>query len=515
MLPLTKIPASEPPSKPRSPELLLNRKNSFNSLQPYLSFFHLRTWLILFILFLQIFLILSARSRRFLFSTTISPPQKQFPPSFPTTIIAADSVGTVSAQLPAAYESTVNNSDSTVHECPYGKVYIYDLPPSFNAEILENCRDLNPWSYACDTLSNDGFGKTANGISGLIPENLRHAWFWTDQFALEVIHHNRMMKYRCRSLEPESATAYYIPFYAGLAVGRYLWSDTYTAKDRDRDCEMMLQWVRDQPYWNKSDGWDHFISMGRISWDFRRSKDHDWGSSCIYLPFLRNITRLLIERNPWDYFDVGVPYPTGFHPSSAADVTGWQNFLRTRQRNTLYSFAGATRGFIKNDFRGMLLSQCENDRGLCRVVDCVRAKCANGTSAILETFLDSKFCLQPRGDSFTRRSIFDCMIAGSIPVFFWRRTAYLQYEWFLPVEQQSYSVFINRYDVKNGTSIKKVLENISEEKVKTMQEKVIENLPRIIYAMPREGLEGIKDAFDIAVEGVLRRAKEQGGGYKW
>ncbi|KAI3808864.1 hypothetical protein L1987_24827 [Smallanthus sonchifolius] len=336
------------------------------------------------------------------------------------------------------------------------------------------------------------------------------------KFASEIIYHNRMLNYRCRTLDAESATAYYIPFYAGLAVGKYLWTDSYTAKDRDRHCRMMLKWVHDQPYWKKSDGRDHFLTMGRITWDFRRSKTQDWGSGCIYLPGMRNITRLLIERNSWDYFDVGVPYPTGFHPTSPSDVATWQNFVRTRTRTTLFCFAGATRGLIKNDFRQLLLNQCYNSSGSCRVVDCGGSKCSNGTSLILESFLWSNFCLQPRGDSFTRRSIFDCMIAGSIPVFFWNRTAYSQYEWFLPGEPESYSVFIDKTEVLNGKSIKDVLEKFGKDEARKMREKVIEYIPRIVYAKPHEGLEGMKDAFDVAVEGVLNRVKDQEQeGYKW
>lgn len=281
---------------------------------------------------------------------------------------------------------------------------------------------------------------------------------------------------------------------------------------------MMLDWVQKiMPWFNRSNGWDHFLVMGRITWDFRRSTDQDWGSRCIYMPSMRNITRLLIERNPWDYFDVGVPYPTGFHPEKDSDVVSWQEFVRSRERHAMFCFAGATRGFIKNDFRGLLLRQCRDSGESCRVVDCGGTRCANGTSEILETFLDSDFCLQPRGDSFTRRSIFDCMLAGSIPVFFWRRTAYFQYEWFLPGEPESYSVFIHRDEVKNGTtSIKSVLERFSKEEVKRMREKVIEFIPKIIYAKPNEGLESIKDAVDIAVDGVLRRIKEQkDNGYDW
>lgn len=401
-------------------------------------------------------------------------------------------------------------------KCPFGKFFVYDLPPMLNVKIYENCDKLSPWGSRCSALSNNGFGQPATGLEKVIPKNLVHAWYWTDQFASEIIFHNRLLHHKCRTMEAESAAAYYVPFYAGLAVGKYLWSK-YNPKDRDMHCEIMLDWLNHQPYFNRSSGWDHFMVMGRITWDFRRSKDGDWGSHCIYMPSMRNITRLLIERNPWDYFDVGVPYPTGFHPTTDADVRRWQEFVRSRDRKSLYCFAGATRGFIQNDFRGLLLSQCRNDSDACRLVDCAGTKCANGTSEILEAFLDSDFCLQPRGDSFTRRSIFDCMIAGSIPVFFWRRTAYYQYELFLPSEPESYSVFIHRNEVKNGTTlIRDVLERIGKEKVKMMREKVIELLPRIIYAKPFQGLDGLKDAADIALDGVMKRFETHGeNGYRW
>ncbi|KAL7003226.1 Xyloglucan galactosyltransferase xlt2 [Sarracenia purpurea var. burkii] len=483
MLPFPDNSPSEPLhpiKKPKTPDL--ERKNSFNSIQPYLSLHNPRTWLILSAILLQILLLLAARS---------SP-------------IAASHRR---RHFPAASSPTPDNFN-----CRSGKVFVYDIPPLLNTELLQKCNELNPWVSRCDAFSNDGFGRKATGLAGIVPENLTNAWYWTDQFASEVIYHNRIMKYDCRTTEPESATAFYIPFYAGLAVGKFLWKN-YSAKDRDRHCEMMLRWVQNQPYWKRSNGWDHFITMGRITWDFRRSKgDDEWGSSCIYMPGMKNITRLLIERNPWDYFDVGVPYPTGFHPSTNSDVATWQDFLSTRNRSTLYCFAGATRGFIKSDFRSLLLTQCYADSGSCRVVDCGGSRCSNGSSAILETFLDSDFCLQPRGDSFTRRSIFDCMVAGSIPVFFWKRTAYYQYDWFLPGEPESYSVFIDRKAVKNGTSIKGELEKIGREEVRKMREKVIEYIPNIIYAKHEEGLVGIRDAFEIAIDGVLRRIEEQGGG---
>ncbi|XAR51327.1 hypothetical protein NMG60_11005927 [Bertholletia excelsa] len=405
--------------------------------------------------------------------------------------------------LPAAKTA---RSDAT--ECPYGTVYVYDLPKMFNQGLVETCNESDTWKWRCGAVSNDGFGPQATELAGLVPENLAPAWHRTNQFALEFLFHKRVLHYKCRTLDPENAAAFYIPFYAGLSVGRYLWQNHSL---RDRDSEMLVKWVQNKPFWRRSNGSDHFITLGRITWDFRRldQPELDWGSSFINMLFMRNVTRLVIERAPREYYDVGIPYPTGFHPSTDSDVSEWQSFVRNRNRSSLFSFVGGARADIKNDFRGLLLSQCRNESGLCRLVDCTRTECANGRTRNLETFLDSDFCLQPKGDSYTRRSVFDCMLAGSVPVFFWFRTAYDQYEWFLPGDPASYSVFIHPRDVRNGRSIRRVLEKYSREDVRRMREKVIEHVPKFVYAKPIAGLDSTRDAFDIAIDGVLKRFKKQ------
>ncbi|KAM7272394.1 hypothetical protein ACFE04_027057 [Oxalis oulophora] len=494
MNPISSSSPKTPTKSPDSSSSLLTRSfsNSLNSV-----IFHhslRRTWLLVLVLSLQIILFITIKT----FPLSLSPsPRRRH--DFPS-------------PLPRHHHN--HSPKLQPDQCESGRVYVYELPPSLNHELIKNCDQLNPWSSRCDALVNDGFGPPATGISRILPENIAPAWYWTDQFVSEIIFHNRIINHKCRTDDPALATGFYVPFYAGLAVGKYLWRN-YSSIDRDRHCRMLLDWIHDKPAFRNSNGWNHFMTMGRISWDFRRSKDQDWGSSCIYLPGMRNITRLLIEKNPWDYFDVGIPYPTGFHPRSDSDILSWQEFVRTKSRTKLFCFAGAQRGKIKDDFRGLLLSHCRNESDACREVNCAGSRCSNGTTEILESFLDSDFCLQPRGDSFTRRSIFDCMIAGSIPVFFWHRTAYYQYEWFLPREAESYSVYIDRNAVKNGTSIRSVLEKYSKEDVRKMREKVIESIPKFVYAKPKEGLESIKDAFDIALDGVLKRFKEQEGWFKW
>lgn len=69
---------------------------------------------------------------------------------------------------------------------------------------------------------------------------------------------------------------------------------------------------------------------------------------------------------------------------------------------------------------------------------------------VMEVFQSSEFCLQPSVDSYTRRSIFDSILAGCIPVFFHPGSAYVQYLLHLPKDYKSYSVFTSEEDVKDG-----------------------------------------------------------------
>ncbi|XP_073119888.1 xyloglucan galactosyltransferase XLT2-like [Henckelia pumila] len=398
-----------------------------------------------------------------------------------------------------------------VKGCDYGYVYVYELPAMFNKELLDNCHELNPWHSRCGSISNVGLGPRAVGLSRVVPENLAPAWYWSDMFAAEVIYHDRILKHKCRTREPESATAFYVPFYAGLAVGKYFYSNN-TSKERDWHCEKLLGWVKNQTPFKKYNGLDHFIMLGRPTWDFRRSKDEDWGSGFVYMPLMSRILRLSLERDPWDMLEMGVPYPTGFHPRTRSELDQWLSFVRNRNRTSLFTFAGAKRN-LKGDFRTILMDHCYNETRSCRVVDCSGTRCSDGTSDVLEAFLDSDFCLQPRGDTYTRKSMFDCMLAGSIPVFFWKRSIYDQYDVFLGDEPEKFSVFIDWRDVRNGTSIREVLEGYGGDEVKKMREKVIDLVPNFLYSSRRhdEEIGYAKDAIDIAIDEVLKRFKEQKG----
>ncbi|XP_062226502.1 xyloglucan galactosyltransferase XLT2-like [Phragmites australis] len=414
--------------------------------------------------------------------------------------------------VPGPVLSRVGAEDSS---CGSGLVYIYDLPAVFNQELLGLCDSLAPMYSMCPYLANDGLGFPAGGtnLSAVLPRELLGSWYASDQFALEHIVHRRLLSHRCRTTDPARAAAFFVPFYAGLAVGRHLWAANATDADRDSDCVALLSWLHAQPYYKRSHGWDHFIALGRITWDFRRTPDGGWGGSFLTMPGVANITRLVIERDPWDDMDVGIPYPTGFHPRTATDVRAWQRYVARRPRPRLFAFAGAPRSSIKGDFRALLLEECQAAGASCGALDCAEGKCIKNNALVMELFMGARFCLQPRGDSFTRRSLFDCMVAGAVPVLFWRRTAYQQYGWFLPVDgrEGEWSVFIDRNQLRAGNlTVRGVLAAIPESQMRLMRKRVVKMIPTLVYsAADGDGLGGgMKDAVDVMVDGMLRRVPE-------
>ncbi|KDP32605.1 hypothetical protein JCGZ_13155 [Jatropha curcas] len=358
----------------------------------------------------------------------------------------------------------------------------------------------------CPYLVNYGLGAEVENAQGVL---LNKSWYSTNQFLLEVIFHNRMKKYKCLTNDSSIASAIYVPFYAGLDVSRYLWG--VKASIRDKSGFDLFNWLVQKPEWKKLWGRDHFFVAGRISWDFRRRTDNetDWGSKLRTMPESNNLSMLSIECSSWKN-DYAIPYPTCFHPSKDSEVFEWQEKMRKQKRPYLFSFAGAPRPDLKDSVRGKIIEECQASKNICKLLECEYGvngviTCDNPAN-VMKLFQNSVFCLQPAGDSYTRRSIFDSILAGCIPVFFHPGTAYAQYKWHLPKNYSKYSVFIPVRDIKDWKAgINKTLLRIPEDRVLYMREEVIRLIPRIIYADPRSKLETIEDAFDLAVKGILER----------
>ncbi|XP_021907411.1 probable xyloglucan galactosyltransferase GT12 [Carica papaya] len=423
-----------------------------------------------------------------------------------------DSVSFLRSKSPSITESTeiaINDGAEILtggqeeDNCLGRYIYIHDLPSRFNDDVIKDCRKLIKWFDVCPFMANSGLGPAVENSRGVLSEK---GWFMTNQFFLESIFRDRMKGYECLTNNSAMASAIYVPYFAGFDIGRHLWG--YNVSIRDSLGKTLAKWLRERPEWKSMGGRDHFFVAGRIAWDFRRVNDEqdEWGSKLMFLPEFSNMTMLTIESTPWNN-EIAIPYPTYFHPSSDDQVRQWQNRVRTRTRTRrfLFSFVGAPRPNMTGSIRGKIIKQCLSSTRRCKLLNCHENNCDDPVK-IMEVFQDSVFCLQPPGDSLTRRSIFDSILAGCIPVFFHPDSAYTQYLWYFPRNNTKYSIFIPEEDInKKGVSIKKVLAQVRKKKVKRMREEVVNMIPSIIYADPSSPLLNLEDAFDVAVSRVLER----------
>ncbi|KAK9143209.1 hypothetical protein Syun_012609 [Stephania yunnanensis] len=414
-------------------------------------------------------------------------------------------------------------------ECWGRRIHIRKLPPRFNLDLLRNCSQFRPiYPSFCPHLANHGLGPTTH--------NRTLSWHRTDPSMLELLFHRRLLDYPCLTPDPLLADAIFLPYYSSLDALPFLFGPaTNSSPFHGLPLFDHLTRIHRPDLWLRRGGHDHFLVMARPAWDFSQSPDAEplvWGTSFLKLPQFYNVSALIIESRPTPYQEQAIPYPTSFHPSTPRLLHSWIRRVRRSRRTALMLFAGGGGSIGSNpNIRRSIRLECNNgiDRAnhddddddnvyydkVCEFVDCSGGVCEHDPIRYMRPMLEANFCLQPPGDTPTRRSTFDSFLAGCIPVFFEDLSARRQYGWHLPEEEYGeFSVTIAKEDVVwDGVRIVDVLRRIPEEEVRRMRERVIELMPRLIYrkhgVSSNVGWGGIKDAFDIAVEGVLERIRNR------
>ncbi|KAK7307853.1 hypothetical protein VNO77_41274 [Canavalia gladiata] len=381
--------------------------------------------------------------------------------------------------------------------CDGQGIYVYDLPSKFNKGVVAHCHDMVPWQDLCNYFTNEGLGEPI--------AKLGKGWYQTHQYSLELIFHSRVLKHPCRVHDENAAKLFFVPFYGGLDILRWHFKNVSNDVKDSLGLEL-VRWLERQGPWKRNSGKDHVFVLGKISWDFRRFGNSSWGTRLLELDKMQNPIKLLIERQPWHVNDIGIPHPTNFHPHSDNDIIAWQVKMIKSNRKNLVTFAGAARA-DKDNIRSILIDQCTSyGNGKCQFLNCSSVKCDEAESFI-GLFVESELCLQPPGDSPTRKSFFDSLISGCIPVLFDPFTAYYQYAWHLPQDHGKYSVFIDKKELTQmNVNVMERLANISSRERENMRRYVIYELfPALVYGDYNSELDKFQDAFTITVNNLLER----------
>ncbi|CAK8563682.1 unnamed protein product [Lathyrus sativus] len=412
----------------------------------------------------------------------------------------------------------LKSTTQTQNDCENRWIHIRKLPSIFNLDLLSNCSEYTFLDDLCPFLANHGLGQKTH--------NRSHSWYRSDPSMLELIFHRRMLEYPCLTEDPNTANAVYLPYYAGFDALRYLYGPEYNSSE-EHGVQLFHFLQNDDPsIWNRFSGHDHFLVMARPAWDFCQPLDTDprlWGTSFLELPQFFNVTALTLEARAWPWQEHAVPFPTSFHPPNLALLDSWIQRVRRTKRYSLALFAGGGGYSSTPNIRRSIRIECDNSSGssknvnsfgyekLCDTVDCSNGVCEHDPIRFMKPMLGANFCLQPPGDTPTRRSTFDAILAGCIPVFFEDLSAKLQYSWHLPQNEfEGFSVTIPKEDVVfKGLRILDALQRIPRARVRRMREKVMELIPRVVYRKHNSspGLRAKKDAFDLTIDGTLDKIR--------
>ncbi|XP_027920243.1 probable xyloglucan galactosyltransferase GT19 [Vigna unguiculata] len=405
-------------------------------------------------------------------------------------------------------------ASSEEEECENRWIHIRKLPSRFNLDLLANCSEYPMLDDLCPYLGNHGLGQKTH--------NRSRSWYRTDPSMLELVFHRRMLEYPCLTQDPLRANAIYLPYYAGLDAIRYLYGpeSNFSALHGLHLFHFLQQ---DNPQiWARHMAHDHFLVMARPAWDFSQPLSNDppiWGTSFLELPQFFNLTALTLEARAWPWQEHAVPYPTSFHPLNLGLLESWITRGRRSKRSILALFAGGGGGSSSPNIRRSIRSECENATSdpsyekLCEIVDCSNGVCEHDPIRFMRPMLQASFCLQPPGDTPTRRSTFDAILAGCIPVFFEDLSAKSQYGWHLPENEfEDFSVFIPKEEVVfRGLRILNVLQRIPRAKVRSLRQRVLALIPNVLYRKhdSSPGLKAKKDAFDLAIDGTLDKIRSR------
>jgi len=395
------------------------------------------------------------------------------------------------------------------------KFYIYDWP-SYIDDV---------WPPAGTQLSNKSaynhIFRPNNGAGKLLDPEL--GLFQTWQFSLYKNIISRMKVSKHRTLIPEEATAFIVPF--DLGVHSYIDHLTGVPRLASPHGWMAQQLLRahskDKALYWKYQGHNHFVFLSVTAYQMVGI-----GVKTFFMQICQNCTTITIETSPTKTAIKGrtrkhwyaVPYPSSFHWYEGIKTLPWELTSRSPKRDILALFIGSLRTSQpnSNSLRRLLFTQCQHEPN-CQwhqtAHSCTGVLNATSTMLLLRKAV---FCPAPTGDSITRKSLFDSLVAGCIPVLF-SRASLSQYAWHLSESDvDAVSVYIPLKSINSGgANFITILKALSPEEVAQKQAAIRKIAPTLQYSVtPDSAGDGkekgskpwespFRDAADVIISRIL------------
>ena len=298
--------------------------------------------------------------------------------------------------------SGANTSTSGADAVDKRLFFMYDLDEEFW------------WRWPVDGSDCSGNGyvghehKEYSGIGPLVlPDD---GLYLTWHFSLFSSLYNRMKRSSRRTLDPEKASLFIIPYDLGL--DGYL--DARTCQNR-RQCSQGLVGkltaiLSKSKYFQRHQGGDHALlwSLGQY---------HPWpraGCDILMKDFCARctITCYWMDATKADSRFVSVPFPSGYHWWDGIKHLPWDLALAP-QRNLTAVYLGSTQTLnpTHTKIRRAMTAQC-NTSAECHWLKIDHSSKDNNIADFLSIYKRATFCLCPPGDDPARKAVFDSIVSG-------------------------------------------------------------------------------------------------------
>ncbi|GAB5364944.1 hypothetical protein AAMO2058_001013700 [Amorphochlora amoebiformis] len=360
----------------------------------------------------------------------------------------------------------------------FPKIYVYNLGNLKNHFKTEHCENVQKEDDKDECL----FGKE---IHINFKQAERDAMLLTlhdcDQYAISRILYSRILHYEGNIDKPEEADILFIPEFWKEGPGEpggHPDFDDYCMQKKGQPENLL----RNLPYLDRDSSYRHMqiIPRPHPKCKFQMLD----GQSPKINDILSNVLRLGLEN----YEGItSIPYPTiaaGLKPTQLDAV------IRTSWRSKRMLLAFGTFGLHQNRnnslLRHHLRELCIKD-SQCRYLpvdydqhDTPEYK--KWFNNMITMSLMSEFCLQPSGDTVSRKGILDSMTLGCIPVFFDAEQQNL-WRWHIP-NWKDVSILV---PMKRPEVVMNVLKAISKNEIRLKRRNILKLIPSISILAPQTG----------------------------
>lgn len=389
----------------------------------------------------------------------------------------------------------VGKSENVTWKAYYDKFYTQaSLTKSRDRKKMFYIYDLglfgDQWWWAWPSMntscgSNPYLNNNHSILAGLgEPLDLDSGLFGTWHFSLFNSLYNRLRRSPRRTMDPEKASFFLIPY--DLALDGYL--DRRNCQNRLRCMRYLVTrlyvFLHQSKYFNRYKGADHVVL-----WSLHQYHKLP-GNSCN--EFIDRLCKLCTFTCYWSNYTivdnryVSVPFPSSYHWYDEIKNPPWL-MSNAANRNILAVYLGSemTITWWNTQIRRAVAKQC-NQATECKWLKVAHRTTDSGVKSSISSYARSIFCLNPPGDDSGRRAVFDSLVAGCIPVIFDHATIYNQYHWHMNEQiALDISVYIPGAAIVSGElNLVDVLKNISADVIRKKQAAIAVIAPSLQYSAP-------------------------------